>query len=76
MKSYQEEHFCTKDGYCKLLTDSVIGKLLINDVRHDNTLMPRAIQDLTQERYNLTVTHDIARKARKRALDMISEEFD
>ncbi|XP_056849556.1 uncharacterized protein LOC108824591 isoform X2 [Raphanus sativus] len=76
VKSYQEEHFCTKDGYCKLLTDSVIGKLLINDVRHDNTLMPRAIQDLIQERYNLTVTHDIARKARKRALDMISEEFD
>ncbi|KAJ0238436.1 MULE transposase domain-containing protein [Hirschfeldia incana] len=76
VKSFQEEHSCTKDGYCRLLTDSVIGSLLINEVRHDNALMPRAIQDIIQERYNLTVTHDIFRKARKRALDMISEEFD
>ncbi|RID75414.1 hypothetical protein BRARA_B02460, partial [Brassica rapa] len=48
--------------------------VVVGEVRHDNALMPRAIQDIIQERYNLTVTHDIARKAWKRALDMTSEE--
>ena len=76
VKSFQEEHTCTKDGYCKLLTDHVIAKLLINEIRHDNALMPRFIQEIIEDRYNLTVTHDIARKARKRALEMISDEFD
>lgn len=76
VKSFQEEHTCTKDGYCKLLTDHVIAKLLLNEIRHDNALAPRHIQEIIEDKYNLTVTHDIARKARKRALNMISDEFD
>lgn len=38
--------------------------------------MQRVIQDIIQDRHQLTVTHDIARKARKKALEMINDEFD
>ncbi|KAL0719454.1 hypothetical protein Bca4012_068778 [Brassica carinata] len=76
VKTFQEEHTCTKDGRCRLMSEGVIAKLIVNEIRNQPAMKPKAIQAKIEERYNLLATDDQCRKARKKALDIIRAEYD
>ncbi|XP_020891500.1 uncharacterized protein LOC9324527 isoform X2 [Arabidopsis lyrata subsp. lyrata] len=61
VKTYNAAHSCLTTGYSKLLTQEVIAKLFVNDVRDDPTMMPKRIQKSIQDRWHLTTTPDQCR---------------
>ena len=58
------------------MSEGVIAKLIVNDIRNQPAMKPKAIQAKIEERYNLLATDDQCRKARKKALDIIQAEYD
>ncbi|XP_010497231.1 PREDICTED: uncharacterized protein LOC104774293, partial [Camelina sativa] len=76
VKRCEDEHSCIKDGFSKVVKDGIIAKLLLNDIRKDPTYKPKTMQDTLEERYNLIVTPDQCRKAKRKALSMIQDEHD
>ncbi|XP_024013228.1 uncharacterized protein LOC112087550 [Eutrema salsugineum] len=76
VKVYVKKHTCMKSGRSKILSQEVIAKLFVNELRDNPKYMPREIQSEIQKRWHLTTTIDQCRKAKKRALEMIQEEHD
>lgn len=76
VKTYVKDHSCQKSGYSRIITQEVIARLFVNDVRDDPKFMPRNIQHEIHKRWDLTVTIDQCRKATTRAFEMIQEEHD
>ncbi|CAH2053835.1 unnamed protein product [Thlaspi arvense] len=76
VKVYNKKHTCMKTWRSKILSQEVIAKLFVDDLRDDPTIMPKAIQYEIQKRWSLIATVDQCRKTKKRALDMIQEEND
>ena len=66
VKTFQDIHTCFKDGRCKILLDSCIAKLFLNELREDPEMKPKAIQEQIQLRYDLNPSDDQCRKAKKR----------
>ncbi|XP_013607728.1 PREDICTED: uncharacterized protein LOC106314401 [Brassica oleracea var. oleracea] len=75
-KFCNDEHSCDKDGFTKVVKDGVIAKLFLNDFRRNPDLMPQAMQQTLEDRYDLVVTHNQCRKAKGKALKMIQDEDD
>lgn len=71
-----KDHSCSKSGYSRLITQEVIAKLFINDLRVDPKIKPKEILADIQKRWDLTATIDQCRNGKKRALEMIQEEHD
>lgn len=76
VKVYVKHHSCSKSGYSRLITQEVIAKLFVDDLRNDPNIKPKEIMEDIQKRWELTVTIDQCRHAKKRALEMIKEEHD
>lgn len=76
VKTFQDVHTCFKDARCKILSDSRIAKLFLNELREDPEMKPKAIQDQIQLRYDLNPSDDQCRNARKKGLNLIQAEYD
>lgn len=76
VKTFQDVHTCFKDGRCKILLDSRIAKLFLNEVREDPEMKPKAIQDQIQLHYDLNPSDDQCQKARKKCLDIFQAKYD
>ncbi|CAA7031646.1 unnamed protein product [Microthlaspi erraticum] len=50
--------------------------MFIHDLRNDPLLKPIEMQNRIHERYNMAPSHDQCRKAKKKALELIEEEFN
>ncbi|XP_023641182.1 uncharacterized protein LOC111831391 [Capsella rubella] len=74
IKVYHDEHRCERNGYSKLLTQAVIARLFLNDIRSNPKFKPKVIQEHIQQRWNLTVSRDQCRKAKAAALEIIQKE--
>ena len=76
VKTFNDEHACTKDGYSKVLKSRVIANMFLNDVRKDPSYKPKAMQEAIEDHYNLIVSNDQCRKAKAKALKIIQDEHD
>ncbi|KAG7533687.1 Transposase MuDR plant [Arabidopsis thaliana x Arabidopsis arenosa] len=76
IKVYHDEHRCVKNGYSKLLTQAVIARLFLNDLRSNPNFKPKVIQEQIQQRWNLIASRDQCRKAKAVALEIIQKEHD
>jgi len=76
VKTFIDEHACTKDGFCKVLKSRIIVDMFLNDIRQDPTFKVKAMQKAIEERYSLIASSDQCRKARGKALKMIQDEYD
>ncbi|XP_020875855.1 uncharacterized protein LOC110227068 [Arabidopsis lyrata subsp. lyrata] len=76
VKTFNDDHNCVNTGYSKILTQEVIARLFVNDVRDNPQLMPKNIRQEIQKRWSLIASTDQCRKAKARALEMIQEEHD
>lgn len=76
VKIFHDEHTCNKDGRCRLLSEGVIAKLILNDIMNQPSMKPKAIRAQIEGCYNLLATDNQCRKARKKALGLIQAEYD
>ncbi|XP_010463024.1 PREDICTED: uncharacterized protein LOC104743671 [Camelina sativa] len=76
VKTCNDVHACTKDGFSKVIKSGVLAQLFLNDIRKDPTFKAKAMQDAIEERYTIVATYDQCRTARAKALKMIQEEYD
>lgn len=76
VKTFQDEHSCTADGYSKIIKEGVIAKMFMDDIRSDPDFRPKTMQTQIQQRYNLIVTYEQCRNAKRTALDLIKAEHD
>ncbi|CAH2070329.1 unnamed protein product [Thlaspi arvense] len=51
-ETFNDEHSCISDGYNKVLKGMVIAKMLLNDIRRNPTMKPKAMQAAIEEKYN------------------------
>ncbi|CAA7058664.1 unnamed protein product [Microthlaspi erraticum] len=75
IKTFQENHTCFKDGRCKILSQQVICDMFIHELRNDPLLKPVIMQQRIHDRYDVAPSHNQCRKAKKKALELIEEEF-
>ncbi|EOA21227.1 hypothetical protein CARUB_v10001576mg [Capsella rubella] len=71
VKTFNDVHACTTDGFCKVLKSGIIAQLFLNDIRRDPTLKPKAMQQAIEERYTIVATPDQCRKAKGKTLKII-----
>ncbi|XP_056858366.1 uncharacterized protein LOC130507717 [Raphanus sativus] len=76
VKTFQDVHSCFKDGRCKILSDTIIAKMFLNEVRNDPLMKPKVIQEQIQLRYELITSIDQCGKAKNKALELIQDEYD
>lgn len=76
VKVFNDDHSCLTTGYSKIITQEVIARLFVNDIRENPKLMPKKIQEEIQKRWNLIASNDQCRKAKGRALEIIQKEHD
>ncbi|XP_020872445.1 uncharacterized protein LOC110226135 [Arabidopsis lyrata subsp. lyrata] len=76
VKTFNDDHSCMNTGYSKIITQEVIARLFVNDVRDNPNIMPKNIREEIQKRWGLIASGDQCRKAKARALEMIQEEHD
>ncbi|XP_024014814.1 uncharacterized protein LOC112088710 [Eutrema salsugineum] len=76
IKTFVKEHTCMKDGHSKVIKDGVIAKLFLNDIKKNPDYRPSDMQDAFEEKYNIAVSNDQCRKAKRKALDIIQAEHD
>ncbi|XP_024011246.1 uncharacterized protein LOC112086517 [Eutrema salsugineum] len=76
IKTCDIEHTCMKDGHSKVIKDGVIARLFLNDIKRNPDYRPSDMQDAFENKYNIFVTNDQCRKAKRKALDIIQAEHD
>ncbi|XP_024013207.1 uncharacterized protein LOC112087530 [Eutrema salsugineum] len=76
IKTFDDEHTCMKDGHSKVIKDGVIARLFLNDIKRDPTYKPSAMQDAFEDKYNIAITNDQCRRAKRKALDIIQADYD
>lgn len=69
-------HSCFKHGRCKILLDTIIAKMLINEVRNDQLMKSKVIQEQIQMRYELSTLIDQCRNAKSKAVELIQDEMN
>ncbi|XP_010436569.1 PREDICTED: uncharacterized protein LOC104720348 [Camelina sativa] len=58
VKTCNDVHACTKDGFSKVIKSGVLAQLFLNDIRKDPTFKAKAMQDAVEERYTIVATYD------------------
>ncbi|XP_010496057.1 PREDICTED: uncharacterized protein LOC104773177 [Camelina sativa] len=74
LKTFEDDHNCTPDGYCRLLKSAVVAKMFMDEIRSNLDYSPKAIQYEVQKRFNIMITPDVCKKAKKKVLDMIHRD--
>lgn len=64
------------DGRYKILSQQVICDMFIDELRNDPLLKPVVMQNKIHEKYNVVPSHNQCRKAKKKALELIEEEYN
>ncbi|XP_010445159.1 PREDICTED: uncharacterized protein LOC104727783 [Camelina sativa] len=75
VKTCNDVHACTNDGFSRVIKSGVLAQLFLNDIRKDPTFKAKMMQDAIEERYTIVATYDQCRTARAKALKMIQEEY-
>lgn len=77
VKIYHNDHPCTRNGHCEMLTDPVIARLFLDKIRKEpDYMMPMKIQELVYEQWKLVVTRNQCQEARNKALKWIQKEYE
>lgn len=74
---YKNQHACSRNGECLMLTDPVIARLFLDKIRQDPELMmPMKIQEMIKDQWKITATRNQCQEARKKALRWIKKEHE
>ncbi|XP_019082513.1 PREDICTED: uncharacterized protein LOC104704215 [Camelina sativa] len=74
VKTFEDQHSCTNDNYCKILKAPVICKMFLDDIRTDPDYGPKRMQQEIEKNYNLIVSIDKCKNAKKKAVEIIDRE--
>ncbi|XP_010413083.1 PREDICTED: uncharacterized protein LOC104699476 [Camelina sativa] len=74
VKTYEDDHNFTPDGYCRLLKSGVVAKMFMDEIRTNLDYSPKTIQYEVQKRFNIMITPDVCKKAKKKVIEMIHRD--
>lgn len=63
-------------GIARYMSDSHIARIFLNEVRENLEIKPKVFQDQIQLRYDLNPSNDQCRKEKKKAFDLIQDQYD
>lgn len=63
-------------GIARYMSDSHIARMFLNEVRENLEINPKVLQDQIQLRYDLNPSNDQCRKEKKKAFDLIQDQYN
>ncbi|XP_010507221.1 PREDICTED: uncharacterized protein LOC104783817 [Camelina sativa] len=76
VKHYYNEHLCHPTGRCELIKNPIIDDLFLEDIRRDPEMSGSEIKYEMKRRYNIIISPNQAKVARRRILDRLQAECD
>lgn len=76
VKVYENEHQSHPIGRCELIRSPVIANIFLEDIRRDPEMSAPEIKDEMKRRYNIIITPNQAKVARRLVFDKLQTECD
>ncbi|XP_010430729.1 PREDICTED: uncharacterized protein LOC104714967 [Camelina sativa] len=76
VKRYHNEHLCHPTGRCELIKTPIIADLFLEDIRRDPEMSGPEIKDEMKRRYNIIISPNQTKVARRRIFDRLQAECD
>ncbi|XP_010450210.1 PREDICTED: uncharacterized protein LOC104732376 [Camelina sativa] len=76
VKTYDYDHQCHPTGRCEIVKTPVIADLFLEDIRRDPEMSGLEIKDEMKRRYNIIISPNQAKVARRRVFDKLQAECD
>ncbi|XP_020886130.1 uncharacterized protein LOC110229723 [Arabidopsis lyrata subsp. lyrata] len=76
VKTYFPDHQCHPTGRCEIIKTPVIANLFLEDIRRDPAMSGPEIKDEMKRQYNIIISPNQAKVARRRVFDKLQAECD